>query len=100
MLVFTAVIELSIRLTSDAPYEFAWGLGPGLCFGLIFGAVSGGFSFVQHYGVLALLVNEGAVPWRYRAFLQAMTGRLLLHNNGGSYLFVHRLLRDYLADYS
>lgn len=37
-------------------------------------------------------------PWRYDAFLEAMVQRLLLRRSGNAYLFVHRLLRDYLAE--
>ena len=53
---------------------------------------------MQHYVVRALLVRAKVAPWRYDQFLDAMVQRLLLRRSGSAYLFVHRLLRDYLAE--
>lgn len=45
------------------------------------------------------LVRARVAPWRYDAFLEAMVQRLLLLRRSGiAYLFVNRLLRDYLAE--
>jgi hypothetical protein len=46
----------------------------------------------------AFLVRARVAPWRYDAFLEAMVQRLLLRRSGNAYLFVHRLLRDHLAE--
>jgi hypothetical protein len=60
--------------------------------------ISRGLRFIRHWGVRGLLVGVGVAPWRYGAFLDAMTERLLLRRSGAGYVFVHALLRDYLAD--
>jgi hypothetical protein len=57
----------------------------------------GGWGFIQHYAVRALLAREGSAPLRYGSFLQAMTRRHLLYRAGSAYIFMHRLLRDHLA---
>lgn len=80
-------------------------LGSPIVFGIIVflitlppvGLMLGFGIFLEHYLVRALLAQSGDVPWRYRRFLDSMTDRQLMHRSGGSYLFVHRLLRDHLA---
>ena len=65
---------------------------------LVAGKFDSGSQFLQHWGVRGLLVAAGVAPWRYGAFLDAMTERLLLRRSGAGYVFVHALLRDYFAD--
>jgi eukaryotic-like serine/threonine-protein kinase len=83
-------------------FRRAGALPAGLGFGLVIGAtiaiVFGGTACVQHYVVRAWLVRARSAPWQYGRFLEALTQRLLLRRSGSAYLFVHRLLRDYLAD--
>jgi hypothetical protein len=74
------------------------GVGFGLVFALIVGLLFGGAAVMQHYVMRAFLVRARVAPWRYDAFLEAMVQRLLLRRSGNAYLFVHRLLRDYLAE--
>jgi hypothetical protein len=84
----------------------------GLIFGLIFGSVGGlvlGLAFnlmsgrtgiaafLQHFVLRFFLWRLGLLPWDLVAFLDEATTRLLLRKVGGSYIFVHRLLRDVLA---
>ena len=64
---------------------------------LITGSMYGWGACLQHYLVRAVLARTGAAPWHYQAFLDAMSERALLRRAGGSYLFLHPLLRDYLA---
>jgi hypothetical protein len=45
-----------------------------------------------------VLVRNKAAPWRYVQFLDEATDRLLLRKVGGGYVFVHRLMLDYVAD--
>jgi eukaryotic-like serine/threonine-protein kinase len=97
---------LIAALTAGLGYGWLFGRPGGLAAGLGFGLVAaasvamvfGGAACVQHYVVRAWLVPAGAAPWRYGRFLGAVTHRLLLRRSGSAYLFVHRLLRDYLAD--
>lgn len=74
------------------------GLLAGLTVGVPVGLVFGGAAWLQHYRVRVLLVRAGAAPWRYTQFLESMVERLLLRRSGSGYLFLHRILRDYLAD--
>ncbi len=72
----------------------------GLIFGLAFGLVGGrtGFAaFLQHFVLRFFLWRLDLLPWNLVAFLDEATARLLLRKVGGSYIFVHRLLRDVLA---
>ena len=66
--------------------------------GLIAGLGLGGWGFIRHYAVRVRLAREGSAPWRYSSFLEAMTQRHLLYRTGSAYIFIHRLLRDHLAD--
>jgi hypothetical protein len=74
------------------------GLGFALTFALALALVFGGNACLQHYLVRAWLAGDKVAPWRYKRFLEAMTRRLLLRRSGSAFLFIHRLLRDYIAD--
>jgi hypothetical protein len=63
--------------------------GSALCFGGLF--------FISHWLTRLLLFLTNAGPARYIAFLDDCVDRLLLRRAGGSYLFMHRMLLDYLA---
>jgi hypothetical protein len=76
----------------------AIGLLVWLPFALLVGLVFGGIAWLRHYVVRAWLTRTGVAPWRYGSFLEAMTQRSLLRRSGSAYLFVHRLLRDHLAE--
>ena len=66
--------------------------------GLFFGLMNGGRACLQHFVLRGLLVRNEAAPWRYVAFLDFAAQRILLRKVGGGYMFIHRLLRDYLAE--
>jgi eukaryotic-like serine/threonine-protein kinase len=74
------------------------GLGVGLAFAVASALMFGGAACVQHYVVRTWLVRRSIAPWHYGSFLEAMAQRLLLRRSGSAYLFIHRLLRDHLAD--
>lgn len=72
----------------------------GLIFGLAFGLVGGRTglaAFLQHFVLRFFLWKLNLLPWNLVAFLNEATARLLLRKVGGSYIFVHRMLRDVLA---
>ncbi len=88
----------------DLAYGLVFGLVlgsvGGLIFGLAFGLVGGrtGFAaFLQHFVLRFFLWRLDLLPWNLVAFLDEAAARLLLRKVGGSYIFVHRLLRDVLA---
>jgi hypothetical protein len=61
------------------------------------GGRTGIAAFLQHFVLRFFLWRLNLLPWRLVAFLDEATERLLLRKVGGSYIFVHRLLRDVLA---
>ena len=72
----------------------------GLIFGIAFGLIGGRTglaAFLQHFVLRFFLWRLNLLPWNLVAFLDEATARLLLRKIGGSYIFVHRLLRDVLA---
>ena len=81
-------------------FEIVLGAVAGLTFGQAFGLVGGRTgiaAFLQHFVLRFFLWRFNLLPWRLVAFLDEATERLLLRKVGGSYIFVHRLLRDVLA---
>lgn len=65
-------------------------------------ALAGGLSFgglacLRHLVLRGLLIYGGFTPVRYVRFLDEATERLFLRRAGSGYLFIHRLLLDYLA---
>ena len=78
------------------------GLSGGLVFGLIsalpLGALYGGGYAVQHFALRFWLQREGCLPWRSEDFLDFAVERIFLHRVGGGYIFIHRLLMEYLAE--
>lgn len=86
-------------------YGLFSGLIYGLFSGLFAGLVGGLIGFLQYSGeipigyiVLRLLLwRAGYIPWNYRRFLDYATERILLRKIGGGYIFIHRLLQDYIA---
>jgi GTPase SAR1 family protein len=89
-------IGFGLVFGTDAGYVF--GVSAGIWFGICWWLIAGGFKFLSHFVFRYLMVMSGAGPWRYKAFLDAMTERLLLRRVGVSYQFVHLSLRDHLAD--
>jgi serine/threonine protein kinase len=76
------------------------GLIVGLSVGLLAGLFNGGLACFRHAILRILLWRSGAIPWDYPHFLDAIAERILLRKVGGGYIFVHRLLLDYLATLS
>jgi hypothetical protein len=99
-LLFGAPAALGFWLGLGPALGLSLGLSLGLWFGVLFGVASGGEVWLQHYAVRAALARSGAAPWRLESFLDAMAERLLLRRSGGSYQFIHRLLRDYLFSHN
>ena len=64
---------------------------------LITALKSGWLACWRHYLLRWLLWFDGSVPWDYAQFLDYAVERLLLRKVGGGYIFIHRLLLDYLA---
>ena len=71
-----------------------------LVLGLLLFFVSGGLFVLKHCAVRMGLRMNGSAPLDYVSFLAFAKDRLLLRQVGGSYVFTHRLLREYLASLS
>lgn len=54
-------------------------------------------AFLQFLTLRLWLRRTNSLPWNLPAFLEEAEQRLILRKAGGNYLFVHRLLLDYLA---
>jgi DNA polymerase III delta prime subunit len=60
--------------------------------------VNGGFDVIAHLVLRYMLARHEAIPRNLRLYLNAGAAAVLLQSVGGSYRFVHVLLRDVLAD--
>lgn len=66
--------------------------------GAMIGLASGGVACLQHAVLRVMLWRGGAIPWDYARFLDYAAERLFLRKVGGSYIFIHRLLLEYIAE--
>ena len=62
----------------------------------------GGLAVMQHHAIRLALAWEGALPFPFRdrrliGFLDAVRDRILLTRVGGGWVFIHRLLLEFLA---
>ncbi|MBD1853170.1 NACHT domain-containing protein [Cyanobacteria bacterium FACHB-502] len=70
------------------------GLLNGLLCGVIFGMIGGGMALIQHFVLRLVLLQKDYAPWNYIRFLNHATDDfILLQRVGGSYRFIHALLR-------
>jgi hypothetical protein len=107
MLIFIPFPGLSFRLGSlrihlafDEPsHVLIFGLSWGLIFGLIFGLVSGLSDVNKHLILRGLLLHKQVVPRRYDKFLYYAKDRRLMRQVGGGFIFLHRYLLEYFADW-
>jgi hypothetical protein len=58
----------------------------------------GGLDVLYHSLLRLILAATGQTPWRYVAFLDYAVRRIFLRRPGGSYTFIHRMLRDHFAE--
>ncbi len=72
-------------------------LGFVLSFGLAAAMRYGGYTCLQHRRLRRLLVRHGVTPRHYVKFLDYAAERIFLRKVGGGYMFIQRLLQDYLA---
>lgn len=67
------------------------------CVGVSAGLVAGGLFTLKHFIIRVQLWAVGGAPIRYVSFLHEVTHRILMFRVGGGYIFVHRMLQEYLA---
>ncbi|HEV2963621.1 MAG TPA: NACHT domain-containing protein, partial [Candidatus Angelobacter sp.] len=68
----------------------------GLSLGLSGGLTSGGMFAIKHFVLRLFLRTYGVAPFQYTAFLTYAKQLLFLRQVGGGYIFIHRLLQEYL----
>lgn len=66
--------------------------------GLFVGLKGGGSAVVKHYSLRIVLWRAGCTPYRFIPFLDYAVKLILLKKVGGSYIFLHRTLREYFAE--
>jgi hypothetical protein len=57
----------------------------------------GGEASIKHFLLRVKLYNNDLVSWNYVHFLDYATERILLQKVGAGYIFIHPLLKQYLA---
>jgi eukaryotic-like serine/threonine-protein kinase len=72
-------------------------LGFGVVFGLAGGLAYGGYACLSHLALRLVLWRADMLPLDTIRFLDYATERMFLRWVGGGYIFVHRLLQEYLA---
>jgi DNA polymerase III delta prime subunit len=65
--------------------------------GLLVALDRGGYFTIRHYLARLLIWRGRRAPWDYVAFLDAAVDRIFMRKVGGGYMFVHRMLMEYLA---
>lgn len=92
------VFALVFSWTSSMVDGIGQGLRNGLLLGLAVALLYGGQACLQHLSVRGILVCYGRAPVSYVRFLEEATDRLIMLRAGSGYIFIHRLLLEYLAD--
>jgi hypothetical protein len=65
--------------------------------GLAFAGGYGVYAFAQHVNLRHILYLSGHMPINYAKFLDFSVDHILMQRVGGGYIFIHRLLLEYLA---
>ncbi|MDJ0728120.1 MAG: ATP-dependent Clp protease adaptor ClpS [Prochloraceae cyanobacterium] len=60
--------------------------------------MKGGTATIKHFVLRAILSFNRSLPWNLADFLNYATERNLLQRVGGGYIFVDRLVQEYLSD--
>jgi GTPase SAR1 family protein len=68
-----------------------------VAFGILIGILTCGIPAIKHFILRVILWSSGSIPWNYAKFLNYCTDRLFLQRVGGSYRFMHDLLRQHFA---
>jgi len=86
-----------LKLGTPQTDGLAWILVFELILVLMAAIVFGGLACIQHFILRLILWQHGDIPWNYAKFLNYSSERLFLQRIGGSYRFIHDLLREHFA---
>jgi DNA-binding XRE family transcriptional regulator len=70
-----------------------------IMFFVIFATAYGGIAWIEHYLLRYTLWRAGYIPGNYIRFLNTASEYMLIRKVGGGYMFMHRLVLEYLADF-
>jgi phospholipase C len=93
-LAFGLVLEYAVELDDG----LIGGVLVGAFFGLVGGLIGGGLYAIRNVVLRLVFWMSGSLPLGYVAFLDYAASKLFLRKVGGGYIFVHRMLLEYLAD--
>jgi MFS family permease len=93
LLILTKILLSKIHVETTLIYSLALGL----FFGILIGLPRCGTPVIKHFALRVVLWFNGYTPWNYAKFLNYATNRLFLQRVGGSYRFIHDLLRQHFA---
>ncbi|MDF5726255.1 MAG: hypothetical protein PUP91_38620, partial [Rhizonema sp. PD37] len=91
------IIEVSLK-HDTSNQVLILSLVSGILFGMLVGIVRSGTPVIKHFILRIILWFSGYTPWNYAKFLNYSTDRLFLQRVGGSYRFMHDLLRQHFAN--
>src|SRR5262249_6897862 len=90
-------LGLRPELVTDVNFYVAIGLLSLIPF-LVSGLLFGGLAVLTHIILCMSLMRQRVIPLNYAHFLDSASERLFLRKIGGGYIFVHRILLNYLAE--
>ena len=83
--------------------SFGFGTALGIALGISFGFWQwfffGGYPVIQHVLLRRILHRERSIPQNYARFLDYAASLILIRKVGGGYIFIHRYLLEYFADF-
>ncbi|MBN4003834.1 NACHT domain-containing protein [Nostoc sp. LPT] len=56
-----------------------------------------GKACIRHFTLRLVLFSQGIIPWNYSRFLDCAVEDIFLHQAGGTYFFIHRMLMEHFA---
>jgi hypothetical protein len=94
---FVVIVKARIQ-ESNIGSALIFNLVLGLSIGVYVGIFRSGIPAIKHFILRVILWSSGYIPWNYAKFLNYCTERLFLQRVGGSYRFMHDLLRQHFAN--
>jgi DNA polymerase III delta prime subunit len=97
----TLLIVLSLglygALVGEPVFGLTFGVVSGSLVGLSIGLDSGGAKAIFYSMIVAVLTGTNRATWDYARFLDFCAERILLHDVGAGYIFIHPLLQAHFA---
>ncbi|KOP26576.1 hypothetical protein AMR41_09550 [Hapalosiphon sp. MRB220] len=88
------ILKYKIKINGQVSID---SLSSAIALGILIGILTCGIPAIKHFILRVILWSSGSIPWNYAKFLNYCTNRLFLQRVGGSYRFMHDLLRQHFA---